>query len=262
VSAAQQTEMPFLDHLEELRWRIIWSLLALAIGFVVGLVLVMRFDFIALIERPIAPYLQGQKLVYTHPGEPFNIAMSVSFAVGMVLAAPVVLYQVWAFLSPALYQHEKRVVIPILFGATMLFLAGVAVSFFVLLPFTLDFLLGFQTASLTPMITAGNYFSFATGMSLALGGVFELPILIVGLTAVGVVEPRTLVKFRRHAFAACFLTAAVITPGDVLTATFVLLGPLYGLYELSIVLSFVVHRRRMRRLRAEESRAAAAESAA
>jgi sec-independent protein translocase protein TatC len=253
--------MPFLDHLEELRWRILWSLLALAIGFAVGLLLVLRFDFISLIEAPIAPYLHGQKLVYTHPGEPFNIAMSVAFAVGAVVAAPVILYQIWLFLAPALYQHEKRVVIPVLLGATLLFIAGVSVSFFVMLPFTLEFLLGFQTASLTPMITAGNYFSFATGMSLALGGVFELPILIVALTAFGIVEPRTLVKFRRHAFAACFLAAAVITPGDVLTATFVLLGPLYGLYELSILLSFVVHRRRTRRLLAE-SRAEAAGQAA
>ena len=261
MSAAPQTEMPFLDHLEELRWRILWSLLALAIGFAVGLLLVLRYDFIAVIERPILPYLQGQKLVYTHPGEPFNIAMSVSFAVGAVLATPVVLYQLWSFLSPALYQHEKRVVIPVLFGATLLFLCGVSISFFLLLPFTLDFLLGFQTASLTPMITAGNYFGFATGMSLALGAVFELPILIVALTAFGIVTPRTLVKFRRHAFAACFLTAAVITPGDVLSATFVLLGPLYGLYELSILLSYFVDRRRTRRL-AEEAAAAGAEPVA
>ena len=253
--------MPFLDHLEELRWRILWSLLGLAIGFAVGLVLVLQFDFISVIEKPIAPYLHGQKLVYTHPGEPFNIAMSVAFAVGAVLAAPVVLYQIWAFLAPALYQHEKRVVIPVLIGATMLFIAGVSVSFFVLLPFTLEFLLGFQTASLTPMITAGNYFSFATGMSLALGGVFELPILIVALTAFGIVEPRTLVKFRRHAFAACFLTAAIITPGDVLTATFVLLGPLYGLYELSILLSFIVHRRRSRRMLADAQAEAAGQAA-
>ena len=261
MSAAQQTEMPFLDHLEELRWRILWSLLALAIGFAVGLLLVLRYDFIAVIERPILPYLQGQKLVYTHPGEPFNIAMSVSFAVGAVLATPVLLYQLWSFLSPALYQHEKRVVIPVLFGATLLFLCGVSISFFLLLPFTLDFLLGFQTASLTPMITAGNYFGFATGMSLALGAVFELPILIVALTAFGIVTPRTLVKFRRHAFAACFLTAAIITPGDVLSATFVLLGPLYGLYELSILLSYFVDRRRTRRL-AEEAAAAGAEPVA
>jgi sec-independent protein translocase protein TatC len=253
--------MPFLDHLEELRWRILWSLLALAIGFAVGLVLVLQYDFIALIQAPIEPYLNGQRLMYTHPGEPFNIAMSVSFAVGAVLAAPVMLYQIWAFLSPALYRHEKRIVIPVLFGATLLFIAGVAVSFFVLLPFTLRFLLGFQTASLTPMITAGNYFGFATGMSLALGGVFEMPILIVALTAFGVVQPATLVKFRRHAFAACFLTAAIITPGDVLTATFVLLGPLYGLYELSIVLSWIVHRRRERRLRAEAEAAAAGSTA-
>jgi sec-independent protein translocase protein TatC len=252
--------MPFLDHLEELRWRILWSILALAIGFGVGLILVLHYEFIALIQRPIEPYLNGQRLVYTHPGEPFNIAMSVSFAIGAIFAAPVVLYQLWAFLSPALYQHEKRVVIPMLFGATLLFIAGVSLSFFVLLPFTLQFLLGFQTASLTPMITAGHYFSFATGMSLALGGVFEVPILIVAATAIGIVEPRTLVRYRRHAFAACFLASAVITPGDVLTATFVLLGPLYGLYEVSIVLSWIVHRRRVRRLEAD-ARAAAADAA-
>ena len=261
MSAAKHSEMPFLDHLEELRWRILWSVLALAIGFAIGLVAVLRYDFISLIERPILPYLGGQKLVYTHPGEPFNIAMSVSFAVAAVLAAPVLLYQIWAFLAPALYQHEKRIVIPVLIGSTLLFIAGVSVSFFVLLPFTLEFLLGFQTASLTPMITAGHYFSFATGMSLALGGVFELPILIVALTAFGIVEPRTLVKFRRHAFAACFLTSAIITPGDVLTATFVLLGPPYGLYELSILLSFFVHRRRTRRLLAEANAAAAGQAA-
>ena len=261
MSAAQPKEMPFLDHLEELRWRILWSLLALAIGFAVGLVLVLHYEFVSIIQKPIAPFLHGQKLVYTHPGEPFNIAMSVAFAVGAVLAAPVILYQLWLFLAPALYQHEKRVAMAVLLGATLLFICGVCVSFFVLLPLTLSFLLGFQSASLQPMITAGNYFGFATGMSLALGGVFELPILIVALTALGIVEPRTLVRFRRHAFAACFLTSAIITPGDVLSATLVLLGPLYGLYELSIVLSYVVHRRRTRRLLAE-SRAEAAGQAA
>jgi sec-independent protein translocase protein TatC len=184
--------------------------------------------------------------------------MSVAFAVGAVLAAPVILYQLWLFLAPALYQHEKRVAVLVLLGATLLFICGVCVSFFVLLPLTLSFLLGFQSASLQPMITAGNYFGFATGMSLALGGVFELPILIVALTAFGIVQPKMLVRFRRHAFAACFLTSAIITPGDVLSATIVLLGPLYGLYELSIILSYVVHRRRERRMRAEAAEAAAA----
>ena len=260
-----QTEMPFLDHLEELRWRILWSILALAVGFAIALTLVMKFDFIAQLERPILPLLHGQKLVYTHPGDPFNIAMSVSFALGAALAAPVILYQLWAFVAPALYQHERRVVIPVLLGATLLFLTGVAVAFYILLPFTLSFLLGFQTGSLTPMITAADYFSFTTGMALAVGAVFELPILIVGLTAVGIVTPQLLVRFRRHTFAACLLVAAVITPGDVITATFVLLGPLYGLYELSIVLSYVVHRRRTRRIamrEAEEAAESGAESPA
>ena len=239
--------MPFLDHLEELRWRILWSLLALIIGFGVGLILVLSLDFIAILERPVLPYLRGQTLFYTHPGEPFSIAMSVAFAVGAVLAAPVVLYQVWAFLAPALYKHEKRIVIPVLVGATVLFVMGVSLAFFVLLPFTLKFLLGFQTASLTPMITAGNYFSFATGMSLAMGAVFELPILIVALTALGLVTPQLLVRYRRHAMVGCFVVSAIITPGDVITATLVLLAPLYGLYEVSIVLSWMIHRKRLER---------------
>jgi sec-independent protein translocase protein TatC len=249
-----QAEMPFLDHLEELRWRIIYSLVALAVAFGIAFYLVTKLDAIAFLERPILPYLNGRHLVYTHPGDPLSIVMTVTFALGGVIASPVILYQIWAFLSPALYGHEKRVVLPLLFGATVLFALGVSAAYLVVLPFTLSFLLGFQSSTLEAMITAKDYFDFATGMSLAFGAVFEMPILIVLLTAFGIVTPLFLARFRRYAIVLCVIAAAIITPGDAATATVVLVGPLYGLYELSILLARFVYRRRM----ASEAREAAA----
>ena len=249
-------EMPFLDHLEELRWRIIWSLAALAAGIVIGFVLVTKFDVIGLLARPIAPLLNGQKLIFTHPGDPFGILIQVAFFVGLVLALPVILYQLWAFVSPALYQHEKKVVVPLLVGAVALFVAGVGLSYFVVLPFTLRFLLGLETESLHAMISASEYFGFAVSMSLAFGATFELPILVVLLTALGIVTPQFLSRYRRHAVVLCAVAAAVITPGTDITSMMALMIPLYFLYELSIVLSFAVDRRRRRRA----ARAAAEEA--
>jgi len=240
-------EMPFLDHLEELRWRIIWSLLALAVAFAAAFVVVMKGNVIGILEQPILPYLAGRKLVYTNPGDPFRIVMTTSFALGFVLALPVIIYQVWAFLSPALYQHEKRVVVPVLFGATLLFLGGASVAYFYALPFTLRFLTGFGGESLEAMITVAAYFDFALSMCLTFGVVFELPIALVALTALGIVTPMFLRRYRRHAFVMCALGAALITPGDLITSTLMLIVPLYGLYELSVLLSSMVYRRRLRR---------------
>ncbi|MFN2566765.1 MAG: twin-arginine translocase subunit TatC [Gemmatimonadaceae bacterium] len=240
-------EMPFLDHLEELRWRLIWSLLALSIGVAIGFLLVVRYDLLTALQAPIAPYLKGAKLVYTHPGHPFSIALTTAFIVGTILALPVITYQVWAFLSPALYRHEKRVVIPLLIGAAALFAGGAAMAYLLVLPLTLRFLLSFQAGSLAPMITAGEYFGFATTMALALGALFELPILIVGLTALGFVRPWMLTRWRKHALVLCWVVAAVISPGDFIGTTLLMAAPLYVLYEVSIWLSGIVYRRRVRR---------------
>lgn len=240
-------EMPFLDHLEELRWRLLWMLAALVVGILIAFFLVVQYDFISILSRPMLPFLQGRKLVYTHPGDPFSIAMTASFAIGTIIALPVILYQLWAFLSPALHAHEKKVAIPVVLGAAVLFLAGVSLSHFIVLPFTLRFLSGFQAGSLEPMITASEYFSFAISMSLAFGAVFELPIAILALTALGIVTPRMLTAFRRHATILCVVASAFITPGADVVSLVALAVPLYMLYELSIVLSTLVHRRRERR---------------
>ena len=209
--------------------------------------LVTHFKLLDLLQAPIAPYLKGAKLVYTHPGDPFSITLTTAFIVGTIIALPVIIYQIWGFLSPALYKHEKRVVIPLLVGAVALFAAGAAMAYLVILPLTLKFLLGFQAGSLAPMITAADYFGFATTMALALGALFELPILIVGLTALGLVRPSMLTRWRRHALVLCWLVAAVISPGDFVGTTLLMAIPLYVLYEVSIGLSALVYRRRARR---------------
>src|SRR5581483_3437378 len=190
---------------------------------------------------------RGQHLVYTHPGDTFSAILQASLAVGIAIALPVIGYNVWAFLSPALYRHERRIVIPILAAATFLFLAGVALAYFFVLPLTLKFLFGLESESLTPMITVSEYFGFVTSMCLAFGGVFEVPIVIVGLSAMGIVSPQTLGKFRRYAVVISYGAAAIITPGDLLTTTIALAVPLYLLYELSVAVSWVIFRRKARR---------------
>lgn len=249
-------EMPFLDHLEELRWRIIWSIAALAIGVVLGFVIVLKLNLLHVLQQPIAPFLGGHKLVYTHPGDTFSITLNTALVVGIVIASPVIIYQLWAFLSPALYRHERRVVVPVILGAVTLFVMGVALAYFFVLPMTLRFLLNFQVESLEPMITASDYFSLVTILVLAMGAVFELPVVILALAALGMVTPKFLSRFRKYALVLSYVVAAFITPGDLFITTLALTVPLYLLYELSVLLAYLVFRkRRARQFAAEESAA-------
>jgi sec-independent protein translocase protein TatC len=252
MASAPKGEMPFLDHLEELRYRLFWIIGALVVCMVIAFALVWRFDdIIAVLAAPITPFLPDGKLIFTHPAEPIGIVMKVSFGLALVAASPIIVYHVWAFLSPALHAHEKRVVIPVLIGATGLFAAGVFLCVQFVLPATFDVLFSFQSGSLEQMISAKDYFSFTVMMCLAFGGCFQLPIVVLALTALGVVNPTILARYRRHAVVGSFIVAALITPGDLLLMTLMLGGPLYGLYEVSIVLSWFVHRAREKRRKAE-----------
>jgi sec-independent protein translocase protein TatC len=258
-NGGDNAEMPFLDHLEELRWRIIWSLLAVVIGVVGAFIILQQFDIFKFLERPILPYLHGNKLKYTHPADPFSVLISASFTIGIVIGLPVILYQVWAFLAPALYKHEKRLVLPVIFGAIALFVSGVALSFFVVLPLAIGWLMNIaaNTDALEPMITYREYFSFAVNMSLAFGLCFELPIVILALASLGIVTPEFLRRYRRHALVLCVVAGALLSPGDLVWTTMLLAAPLYLLYELSVVLTVIVYRRR----RKKEAQLAAEEAA-
>jgi sec-independent protein translocase protein TatC len=255
-------EMPFLDHLEELRWRLVWSLAAFCVALVVAFALVSQFDVIKVLETPVLPYLGGKKLVFTNPGDPFGIVLNASFALGILLASPVIGYQLWSFLSPALYRHEKRIIIPVLAGGVLLFLAGASLAFFFVLPFTLKFLLSFQSSAIEPMLTVSGYFSFAISMALTFGIVFELPMVILALTAAGIVTPKFLNMYRRHAVVLCVAGAALVTPGADPTSLFALAVPLYFLFEFSVILSTVIYRNRMRRMARHDAERAAEEAKA
>jgi len=248
--------MPFLDHLEELRKRLFWIAGAVVVGVVVAFALLSKLDIIRLLERPILPLLHGQKLIYTHPGTSFHILLNASLALGIVLASPIIIGQLWRFLAPALYAHEKRVVIPVVISMASLFLAGVSLSYFVVLPLTLQFLMSIESTALTPMISATEYFDFAISMCVAFGVVFEVPIAILALTALGIITPQFLSKYRRHAIVVCLTAAAFITPGADPYSLFALAIPLYVLYELSVFVAIFAYRKREKRrarLEAEEN---------
>jgi sec-independent protein translocase protein TatC len=236
--------MPFLDHLEELRWRIIYSLAAITLGMLVGFYVTRHFHVLERVEAPILPYLNGHRVIATHPTDGLQFTISAAMWIGGVLAFPVVLYQAWSFLSPALYARERRLLIGALAAGIALFIAGAAFAFIVVLPMTLPFLFGLFGQALEPMVTGENYFDFVFGLVLSFGLAFELPVLVLLLSSAGLVTPEFLTRYRRHAIVVILVAAAIISPGDVATTTLALAVPLYLLYEISIAAARLVRRRR------------------
>jgi sec-independent protein translocase protein TatC len=235
----EAAEMPFLDHLEELRRRIIWALLALAICAVLGFFVVTELDVIGLLERPFQRVMPDQNLLFTSPTTPVVVTFKLAFVVGFILALPVIAYQAWAFFSPALYEHEKKLVIPAIGIGFLLFLAGIAMAYFFVLPLGLNFLLGFQAESLEPIITIDEYLKFATRLILAFGLIFEMPVVLVLLGMLGIVTPAGLRRYRRHAIVGLAIASALLTPADVGTMA-MLFTPMILLYEASIWLVKIV----------------------
>jgi len=250
---AAETEMPFLDHLEELRHRLFWIAGAILVSIILMYVLLSskRVDLIGFLSQPIKPYLRNGSLIYTHPGTSFKIILNAAVYTGLLLATPMIGYQLWGFFSPALHKHEKRVIVPTLFAMVFLFCCGVALCYFMVMPFTLKFFDSFESTSLRPMIEATEYFDFMFSMMLAFGLAFELPIAILLLSALGIIKPEFLSKYRRHAIVVTVTVAAFITPDASPTTLFALSGPLYLLYELGVALSYIVTRKRRKRDRDE-----------
>jgi len=238
--------MPMLDHVEELRRRLFWIVGAMAVATAIGLFVVLTFPVIRFLELPIRPYLPSHKLAFTHPTEPFDISLHTAFAFGIALSFPVIVQQVWGFIRPALTRREERVTIVAIGGSVVLFLAGVALAWGVVLPLAVQWLMGLQTDALTPIVTAREYFAFAIDMALAFGLSFQLPIVIVGLAWLDIVSAERLVACRRYALFASVVVGALLTPGDLVWTTLALAAPLYALYEVSIIAARRVAPRRGR----------------
>jgi sec-independent protein translocase protein TatC len=238
--------MSFLEHLEELRRRMLWSLGALALGAVVGFWVTTQYNVIGFLTRPVRPLLEDGRLTYLHPTEPFMVSIKVGIFVGVVIALPIVFYHFWRFVAPGLMENEKRIFVPALLSSVGLFVGGAALAFFFVLPFGLKFFLGFATESLEPMITINDYFSFAMQVTLMFGLVFETPLVILVLSWVGILPVRVLTRYRRHAIAVMAIVSAALTPADVVSMLLMLV-PLYLLFEISVTLAGVIERRRERR---------------
>lgn len=244
MSDAARSVMPMVDHLEELRRRLFWSLGAVGLATAAALLVVFTFPVIRLLELPIRPYLPSHKLAFTHPTDPFDIAMHTAIAFGIVASFPILLHQAWGFVRPAMSKQEQGVVRWVIGGSLVLFAAGVALAWGLVLPLAVQWLMGLQTDALTPIVTAREYFAFALDMALAFGVSFQLPIVIVGLVWLDIVTPERLVAFRRSALFGSAVIGALLTPGDLVWTTIAMAVPLYALYELSIVAARRVTRRR------------------
>ncbi len=242
----ERGEMPFLDHLEELRWRLIWSLLALTVAFVVGFVIVDAFNVLGLLMRPIAPHLPNGRLYFTSPIEPFMLTMKLAFFTGLVLASPVIVWQLWRFLSPALYARERRVVLPVAIAAALLFVAGVLLAYLLVLPTAIRVLLGFQSQSLQPIVTAKEYFGFAMQVVIAFGAIFEIPLVLLMLVYLHVISATFLARNRRFAIAGNAFLAMLLSPPDLVSMTLMMI-PVQLLFEITVIIARVMERRRAKR---------------
>lgn len=243
-------EMPFLEHLEELRSRLLKVLGAVFVACVLGIWAVQRFKLVVLLKQPIEQYLPNGKLTFTSPTEPLMIVFKLGLVAGLVVASPVIIYQVWAFLSPALYEKERRILVPTLVAGLALFLLGGLVSWLFVVPQALSALFAFQNEALEAMITYDNYFGIVLQLVLALGISFELPLVLMVLASLGLVTPASLARFRRFAVVLAFILGAVISPGTDPFSMLMLTIPLLLLYELGVAGVHFVHGRRLRKLRA------------
>ncbi len=239
------SRMTFLEHLDELRRRILQSIYALLVGFAVGWIFREQiFDFLA---QPIYDAVQEQ-LVIIKPTEAFTIYLKVAFAAAIFLAIPWILFQVWLFIAPGLYRKEKLYALPFLLSSTILFLVGGAFAYYVVLPPALNFLLNVFGQKFKPLITAVEYFDFEVLILVGMGAIFQLPILVGFLSIFGIVTPRFLWKNFRYAFLLIVIIAALVSPTTDPFNLFIWSGPMVLLYLVSIVVSWLFNRSRAKRL--------------
>ena len=254
-----EKRMPLLDHLVELRMRLIYSLIGFGICFVVAYYFKVEiFDFLV---RPLARELGGRdnaRMIYTALYEPFFAYIKPSMFVAAFIAFPVVASQLWMFIAPGLYKHEKRAFLPFLIATPVLFFLGGALVYFVVFPLAWHFFLGFQTPGgsgnlpiqVEPKVD--QYLSLSMQLIFAFGLGFELPVILVLLVRVGIASAAGLASKRRYAIVGAFIAAAVLTPPDVISQVS-LAVPIIVLYEISIVCARMVEKSRAAREAAEEA---------
>ena len=235
--------MTFLEHLDELRKRILHSVAGIAIAFCACWTL--REEIFHILALPIADVIGGvDKLIFIKPTEPFSIWLKVSFVASIFLASPFILLQVWMFIAPGLYRKEKIYAIPFLISSTSLFISGGLFAYYIILPIALDFLINEFGSIFTPMVSAIEYFNFEVLILVGMGAIFQLPVIIAFLSLFGMVTPGFLWKNFRYAFLLIIIIAAVVSPTADVLSLFLWSGPMVALYLISILVSWMFKRHR------------------
>jgi len=237
-----EEKQPFLSHLEELRKRLIVSAIAIGVCFVISYIFSDRL-FKILIAPLSAVMPEGDQLIFTNLPEMFLTYLKVAFIAAVLIASPVLFYQLWMFVSPGLYRNEKKYLLPFVLASTILFTGGALFGYFVVFPFGFKFFIGFSSEYVKALPSVKQYFSFSVKLLFAFGVVFELPVIIFFLTKIGIVSPEFLKKKRKYAILMSFAIAAILTPPDVITQ-FMMAGPLILLYEVGILVSVIARNRK------------------
>jgi sec-independent protein translocase protein TatC len=232
--------MSFLEHLDELRKRLIYSVYSLLAGCVIAFIFVGRIQ--AFIFVPLRQALGDNDLgfIFTKGFEPFMLMMKIGALAGLMISSPLIIYQLWLFIAPGLYAHEKRFAVPFVFLCTVFFLAGAAFSHYVAFPWTWAFFKSWENEYMTFLPNIGDAFSIYVKMLLAFGLIFQMPTLVFFLARMQLVTAGFLAKNTKYAVLIIFIIAAVISPGTDVVSQALMAGPMMGLYAISILIAWVV----------------------
>lgn len=242
VSAMAQ-EMTFIEHLEELRKRIVWAVISVAVSF--GVCWMFAADLYEIASAPIRSN-PAVTLSVSRPQDIFGLYMKVTLVASIFFSAPLILTQAWLFISPGLHRHERRYAIPFVLSASVLFVLGGAFGYYIAFPTALAYLLDWIVAShLTPIIDAVEYFDLFFSIMVALGIVFQIPAVIFVLSRIGLVSARLLLRYFKHAVVACTVIAAVITPTTDFGNMLIVAGPMIVLYAVGIVIAWIFGKTRI-----------------
>jgi sec-independent protein translocase protein TatC len=237
-------KMSFLEHLDELRKRILIAVGALIVGFLVALLFIDQI--FAFIMEPLQAPLNGGQLIYTEPTEAFMLYMKMAALAGLLMAAPIVIWQVWLFVAPGLYAHEKRYAIPFVLLATMFFISGALFSHYMVFPWAWRFFASFSEGKdflvFTPKIAPA--FALYVKMMLAFGLIFQMPTIVFFLARMGLVTAGFLIRHTKYAILIIFIVAAVLTPGPDVVSQSLMAGPMFALYLISIGIAWLCQRKK------------------
>lgn len=229
-----EREMTFLEHLEELRWRLIYSIIGVIVGSIIAWIFI---DFLVDVVLLKPAKDSGALLQNLKPFGQLFLYMQIAIMVGIIISIPNIFFQLWQFISPALHKHERRYILWIVIFSSICFLGGIAFAYFVMLPLTLQFAAQFGSASIKNEFAIDEYMSIITSVMLAAGLIFELPMLSFFLSKLGILKPSFMKKYRRHSIVIIMILAAFLTPGADPVSQIVLAVPLVLLYEVSILVS-------------------------